>query len=225
MLDIFKELSFIEVAVHSTTHNHAETAKAWRTVKAFILTQLRSTQQDLKTPDTDIGYKQVLRGMMNAFLRAHGCKERVDCAIYPEYQQALLAITAEPKIPVQEIGIEALPAVKPESIVPSDYRKDANKKSWFHKYEISYFRNEVARAKRKCTECESTIEKNEGCLRFALLDQCTHGKFLMHEKKQLCKKCANDQILINHYINKYRPLYPERHLASYKRALANINSI
>lgn len=96
MPDIFKELSFVEIAVQDAKHEPVITERAWLVVKDFILDQLKAINTELdqkSSPD----YKQALRGMMNAFLRAHGCNERVDCAKYPEYEQALLAITAQPE--------------------------------------------------------------------------------------------------------------------------------
>lgn len=96
MPDIFKELSLVEIAVQDAKQEPVITKRAWLVVKDFILDQLKAINTELdqkSSPD----YKQALRGMMNAFLRAHGCNERIDCAKYPEYEQALLAIVEQPK--------------------------------------------------------------------------------------------------------------------------------
>lgn len=54
MLDIFRELSLVEVAVMSNQRDHVETMEAWRTVKAFVLAQLRTTSPCCSVEDSHI---------------------------------------------------------------------------------------------------------------------------------------------------------------------------
>ena len=113
--------------------------------------------------------------------------------------------------------------------------KKKPKRVYTHVYGLSYFRVEQARACRKCTECRESIEKGQKCLKFSLFDLCgphrrrsDSKEFFVHLKKQLCKKCANNRFLINHYFENYNANDSEcknvRRRVSLETALVEINA-
>jgi hypothetical protein len=73
-------------------------------------------------------------------------------------------------------------------------------KRFFHVYGISNFRVELARGKRKCTECDKEIPKDSLCLKGYLIDKCAHYNykkrktFYVHKLVQLCVKCVEEGI-------------------------------